>query len=88
MELFGISGFAAITVLCYLLGLCVKLSPLDDKFIPLICGTFGAALGAAGLYLLPDFPAKDLLTALAMGAVSGFAATGMDQGVKQLLQNK
>ena len=86
MELFGISGFAAITVLTYLIGLCVKLSPLDDKFIPLACGIFGAALGAAGLYLLPDFPAGDLLTAMAMGAVSGFAATGMDQSVKQLLK--
>ena len=86
MELFGISGYAAITVICYLCGLAVKLSPLADKYIPLVCGSAGACLGAAGLYLLPGFPAGDVLTALAMGAVSGFAATGLDQSVKQLIK--
>ena len=39
----------------------------------------------AGLYLgLPDFPAHDPLTALAVGIVSGLAATGVNQAVKQL----
>jgi len=84
MELFNISGNAAITVLCYLAGAAVKSSPLDDKYIPLICGLLGAALGAAASFLMADFPAQDILSALAMGAVSGFAATGMDQSVKQL----
>ena len=88
MELFNIGGNAAITVLCYLAGAAVKISPLNDKYIPLICGALGAALGAAAQYLMADFAAADILTALAMGAVSGFAATGMDQSVKQLLQNK
>jgi len=62
MELFGISGYAAITVICYLCGLGVKISPLGDKFIPLICGALGACMGGAAMYLLPDFPAADVLS--------------------------
>ena len=42
-------------------------------------------LGLVGLYLgLPDFPAADPVTALAVGIVSGLAATGINQMAKQL----
>lgn len=86
MESFGIASVAAITVICYLVGLIVKAVPgLADKYIPIACGLAGAALGVAGLYLgLPDFPTQDPLTALAVGIVSGLAATGVNQAVKQL----
>ena len=58
---------------------------MADKYIPICCGVAGAALGVAGLYLgLPEFPAHDPLTALAVGIVSGLAATGVNQAVKQL----
>ena len=82
----GIASVAAITVICYLVGLCVKAVPnMADKYIPICCGVAGAVLGVAGLYLgLPDFPAGDPLTALAVGIVSGLAATGVNQAVKQL----
>lgn len=82
----GIASVAAITVICYLVGLIVKAVPnMADKYIPICCGVAGAALGVAGLYLgLPDFPANDPLTALAVGIVSGLAATGVNQAVKQL----
>lgn len=81
----GIASVAAITVICYLVGLIVKASGLNDKYIPICCGVAGAALGVAGLYLgLPDFPANDPLTALAVGIVSGLAATGANQVFKQL----
>ena len=81
----GIASVAAITVICYLVGLIVKASGLNDKYIPICCGVAGAVLGVAGLYLgLPDFPAHDPLTALAVGIVSGLAATGVNQAVKQL----
>ena len=33
---------------------------------------------------VPDFPAGDPVTALAVGIVSGFAATGVNQAAKQL----
>lgn len=87
METFGIASVAAVTVICYLVGLIVKASGLDDRFIPVICGVAGGCLGVAGLYLgLPDFPAQDPLTALAVGIVSGLAATGVNQAAKQLRQ--
>lgn len=83
---FGIASVAAITVICYLVGLIVKAMPgVEDKYIPIACGVAGGVLGVAGLYLaLPDFPARDPLTALAVGIVSGLAATGVNQAVKQL----
>ena len=81
----GIASVAAITVICYLAGLIAKALPLDDRYIPIVCGVCGAVLGVAGLYLgLPDFPAGDPLTALAVGIVSGLAATGVNQVGKQL----
>ena len=80
----GIASVAAITVICYLVGLIVKASGLNDKYIPICCGVAGAVLGLAGLYLgLPDFPAADPVTALAVGIVSGLAATGINQMAKQ-----
>ena len=86
MDNIGIASVAAITVICYLVGLCVKAVPgVEDKYIPICCGVAGAVLGLVGLYLgLPDFPAHDPLTALAVGIVSGLAATGVNQAVKQL----
>lgn len=82
----GIASVAAITVICYLVGLIVKAVPnMADKYIPICCGVAGAVLGLAGLYLgLPDFPAGDPVTALAVGIVSGLAATGINQMAKQL----
>jgi len=86
LEITGIS-VAAITIVAYLIGEGVKLSPLDNRWIPLICGLCGGALGIAGMYLMADFPAGDLLSALAVGIASGLAATGLDQSVKQLSRN-
>lgn len=82
---FGIASVAAITVICYLVGQLVKVSPLDSKFVPVICGVVGAILGPVALIMgVPDFPATDYLTAVAVGIVSGLAATGVNQAVKQL----
>ena len=83
MEMMGIGSVAAITAIAYLIGIGLKLSPLEDKWIPLGCGLAGAALGLLGLFVMDDFPAGDVLTALAVGIVSGLAATGADQLVKQ-----
>lgn len=46
--------------------------------------TGGSPLGVAGLYIMPGFPAGDAITAAAIGVVSGLAATGAQQAVKQL----
>lgn len=85
---FGIAGVAVITVICYLIGQTVKVSGLDNKWIPVIVGVCGGLLGIVGMLLMADFPARDGLTAVAVGIVSGLAATGVDQTGKQLFANK
>ena len=87
LSSFGIAGVAGITVICFLAGQVVKATGLDNKWIPIVCGALGAALGVAGMYLMPDFPAQDSITALAVGIVSGFAATGVNQVYKQMTQS-
>lgn len=84
ISIFGIAGVAAITVICYLIGQGVKASGLDNKWIPVIVGACGGVLGMAGMFLMADFPAGDVLTAAAVGIVSGLAATGVNQAGKQL----
>ena len=80
----GITGVAAITVICLLIGQGVKASGLDNKWIPIVCGVFGGVLGVAGMFIMPEFPATDYITAAAVGIVSGLAATGANQVFKQL----
>lgn len=81
----GITGVAAITVICLLIGQGVKASGLDNKWIPIICGVCGCALGILAMFIMPDFPAGDYITAAAVGIVSGLAATGINQAAKQLV---
>ena len=84
---FGIATVAAITAIVYIIGLGVKATKLDNKWIPVICGLFGIVLGILALRIgMPDFPATDYLTAAAVGGASGLAATGADQVVKQFKQ--
>lgn len=86
---FGIATVAAIAVIAYLIGMAVKSSGLDDKWIPVICGAVGLVLGIVALYCnVPDFPASDPITAAAVGIASGLAATGVNQIYKQLSNGK
>ena len=80
----GITGVAEITVICLLIGQAVKATRLDNKWIPIICGVCGMALGIAAMYIMPEFPATDYITAAAVGIVSGLAATGINQAAKQI----
>lgn len=81
---FGIASVAAITVIAYTVGLVVKASNLNDKWIPITCGVVGGVLGIVGMFIMPDFPANDYITSCAVGIVSGLAATGADQMIKQM----
>lgn len=74
----------AITVICYLVAQGVKAIPIDNKWIPVIAGAAGGVLGIVGYSCMPDFPAADPITAIAVGIVSGLAATGTNQIFKQL----
>lgn len=74
----------AIVVITYLIGLGAKLYPgIKDEVIPVIVGISGGVLGVVGMYLMPDFPADDILSAIAIGIVSGLASTGVNQLYKQ-----
>lgn len=84
MESLGITGVAAITVICYLIGQVVKMTSIDNKWIPVVCGTGGLILGILAMFIMPEFPANDYITSAAIGVVSGLAATGVNQAVKQL----
>lgn len=82
---FGITSVIAITVITYLIGMwCKAWEKLDNKFIPVICGFVGAVLGVIAMQTMPEFPAKDILNAIAIGIVSGLASTGANQLGKQL----
>lgn len=80
----GIVGVGSITVLCYLVGEGIKATKMDNKWIPLICGGAGMILGILAMHIMPEFPATDYITAAATGVISGLAATGINQVVKQL----
>jgi len=87
ISVFGIGTVEAITALCYLIGAAVKATEINNKYIPVVCGGAGLALGLVCLYTgMPDFPADDPVTAAAVGAVSGLAATGINQAGKQLMR--
>ena len=74
----------AIVVICYLVGMAAKVSNhCPDKAIPVIVGVAGGLLGVVGMYVIADFPAQDILNAIAIGIVSGLASTGIDQAYKQ-----
>ena len=83
-EALGILAVPVITIICFLIAEGVKATPLDNKWLPLICGTCGGCLGVVAMYIMADFPANDVLTAIAIGIVSGLAATGAHQVYKQL----
>lgn len=80
-------AFPAIVVMCYLAGVICKTFDNEklDKFIPCICGVLGAILGVVIFVTIPNFiPAENWAVAVAIGIVSGFSATGINQIWKQL----
>lgn len=80
----GITSVAAITVIVFLICQIVKTTRLNNKWLPIIAGLSGAVLGLIGMKTMPGYPATDFLTAIAVGIVSGLAATGVNQMYKQL----
>lgn len=85
MDILGIAAIPVITVICYGVAEVIKTTPLDNKWLPAICIVLGAILGVVALYFAPGItPATDVLTALAIGIVSGGFATSIHQNIKQL----
>ena len=85
MDISSMTTVIAIVVICYLIGLAAKTIPaVKDNYIPVIVGAFGGILGVLGMYVIPDFPAQDILNAIAVGIVSGLSSTGVNQVYKQM----
>lgn len=84
MDITQVGTVLAIVVITYLIGLGAKnISTIKDESIPVIVGVCGGILGVVGMYVMPDFPAHDILNAIAIGIVSGLASTGVNQVYKQ-----
>ena len=85
MDFAQVSTVASIVVITYLIGLAAKAIPnVKDNYIPIIVGVAGGILGVVGMYVIADFPANDVLNAIAVGIVSGLASTGVNQIYKQV----
>lgn len=85
MDIMQTGTVLAIVVITYLIGAAAKLIPhIKDEYIPVIVGVAGGVLGVAGMYLMPDFPAQDIMNAIAIGIVSGLSSTGVNQVYKQI----
>jgi len=84
MDITQTGTVLAIVVITYLIGLAAKSIPnVPDNIIPVIVGVFGGILGAVGMHIMPEFPANDVMNAIAIGIVSGLASTGVNQIYKQ-----
>ena len=84
MDITQVGTSLAIIVICYLIGLGAKTVPsIKDNMIPVVVGVAGGILGAIGMYVMPEVPAGDIMTAIAVGIVSGLASTGVNQIYKQ-----
>ena len=85
MDFAQVSTVVAIVVITYLIGLGAKAIPqIKDNYIPIIVGVAGGILGVVGMHIIPDFPATDVLNAIAVGIVSGLSSTGVNQIYKQV----
>lgn len=84
MDITTLGTCVAIVAICYVVGMaCKAAQKIPDEWIPVIMAVVGGILGAVGMNIMPDFPAADYINAVAVGAVSGLAATGVNQVYKQ-----
>ena len=81
MELIGIP---AIVVISYMITETFKMV-INNKYLPVVAGISGGMLGVISFVLQIDImPETDIVSALAIGIISGLAATGSNQVLKQL----
>ena len=84
MDILGIASLPVICVICYGVAEVIKATPLDNKWLPPICIILGGILGVVALSVAPELiPVDDILSAIAIGIVSGGFATTVHQTIKQ-----
>ena len=84
IEKLGIATIPVIVVIVFLIIEAVKATGrIDGKWNPVIAGACGGILGVVAMFVMPEFPGTEPLSAIAIGIVSGFAATGVHQVYKQ-----
>ena len=77
-------GIPAIVVISYMITGTFKMF-VNNKYLPIVAGISGGALGVLSFVLQIDImPATDIISALAIGIISGLAATGSNQILKQI----
>lgn len=84
MDISIIGYCLPIVVICYVVGLFIHgFKKFPNEQIPVTMAVVGGILGFVGMGVIPDFPATDYITAIAVGAFSGLTATGVNQIYKQ-----
>lgn len=84
------TSVVAISVIAYFVGYAIKvIGPKKmHKFIPIVCGSLGLALGLVAYFAsMPIMTASDPISAAAIGLASGLSATGINQIYKQLKES-
>ncbi len=77
-----------IVVICYIAITAIKSTKIESRWYPIISCAIGMIAAVAMYYILPDFiGATSLVVAVISGGVSGLAATGSNQVLKQLLKS-
>jgi len=89
MDFTQVPTVVAIMVITYLIGYASKQIPqVKDNIIPIIVGVGRVGvLGIVGMFVIPGYPADNILDAIAVGIVSGMASTGVNQIYKQIKKN-
>ncbi len=83
------TAIPCITVIVYLLAEIFKQVTKKNQFVPVFCGIIGGILGILGFFIAHDFiGAENIFCAVAIGIVSGFSATGINQVYKQFSESK
>ena len=81
MELIEIP---AIVVISYMITEIFKLI-VNKKYLPIVAGISGGIVGVLSFLIQIDImPATNIISALAIGIISGLASTGANQIIKQL----
>ena len=94
MMIMEMVSIPVITIICYLFGEFFKLVVLKKKkrfkYIPVIVGGIGGALGLIIYFVRPELllGTTNPFVAIAIGIVSGLASTGGNELVKQILKKE